>query len=214
MQTIEQNPNESVKPLNIWKSIWFHPRKTVQYALEHKSGMFVLFIAMLAGVFHTLDQASSKDMGDIMNVWFIILLAIMLGPIAGIVSLYIGSGILHLFAMMFGGRGNFTATKMAFTVSNIILIILGFVWIPDLIIIGKGMFVSDYDFSIFQFLWLLVSLFLNLALAIWSMVAMIAALAEVHYFAIWKAVLVVFLPIIILTVIIVSIVMLTIPFSL
>ncbi|MBD7983268.1 YIP1 family protein [Sporosarcina sp. Sa2YVA2] len=214
MYTIEEQKNGPVEPLNMWKSIWLHPRKTVRYAVQHKTWRFVIIIALISGIFTALDQASSNDLGDSMGMGTIALIALLAGPILGVISLYIGSGVLHLLSKMFGGRGTFAHTKMAYTVSNLILIVLGFVWLPDLLINGRGMFVADYDFSIFQVIWLVVSLFLNFALGVWATVSMIGAIAEVHELAIWKAVLVVLLPVTLLIIFIFTIVMLTVPFML
>ena len=212
MQTIEKQGNDQVESLNMWKSIWLHPRKTVRYAVEHKTWRFVMMIALIIGVFTVLDQASSNDLGETMGIGQIILIALIGGPILGVISLFIGSGVLHLLSLMFGGRGTFADTRMAFTVSNLILIVSGLIWIPDLLINGKGMFVSEYDFSLFQGVWLVVSLILNFALGIWATVSMIGTIAEVHKFAIWKAVLVVLLPVTLLIIFIFVIVLLTVPF--
>ena len=212
MQIIEKKANDQVESLNMWKSIWLHPRKTVRYAVEHKTWRFVMMIALIIGVFTVLDQASSNDLGETMGIGQIILIALIGGPILGVISLFIGSGVLHLLSLMFGGRGTFADTRMAFTVSNLILIVSGLIWIPDLLINGKGMFVSEYDFTLFQGLWLVISLILNFALGIWSTVSLVGAMAEVHEFAIWKAVIVVLLPVTLLFIFIFMIVLLTVPF--
>lgn len=207
MVTIEQQNGNEQKPLNIWKSVWLHPRQTARYLFEHKTIKFVLIFAMIAGVFNTLDQASGNDTGDSMSIGIILLLSLILGPIGGLLSLYVGGGILHLLSKMFRGSGEFRATMMAVTVSNVIFIMLGVLWIPDLLIIGNGMFTSDYEFSILQAIWLFISVAITAVVTVWSVVALVAALAEMHEMATWKAVIVVLLPITVITIIIVAIVM-------
>ncbi|MEZ7171076.1 YIP1 family protein [Sporosarcina sp. OR05] len=205
MVTIEQQNGNEQKPLNIWKSVWLHPRQTARYLYENKTVKFALIFAMISGVFNTLDQASGNDVGDSMSIGIILLLSLLLGPIGGLISLYVGGGVFHLLSKMFRGSGDFRATMMAITVSNVILIMLGVLWIPDLLIIGNGMFISNIEFSVLQAIWLIISLVITAVVAVWSVVALVAALAELQELAIWKAVLVVLIPITVITIIIVSI---------
>ncbi|MFC5603442.1 YIP1 family protein [Sporosarcina koreensis] len=210
MQNIENEDNAG-RQLNPWASVWLHPRKTVQYVMEYKTGSFVLMIAMVTGIIHFLDQASGNDLFETWNIAAILLVALLAGPIIGVIGLYIASGIYHALSLMLGGMGTSEESRKAFTVSSIIIIIGGLIWIPDLIILGKGNFISDYDFSFGQFGWSIISLFVNFIVGIWSLVVLIAAISEVHRFSAWKAAVVVFLPIIILIAIVGIIIGLTAP---
>ncbi|MCG7345371.1 YIP1 family protein [Sporosarcina sp. ACRSL] len=195
--------------INPWTSVWLHPRKTVQFVMNYKTGSFVLFVAAITGIIHFLDQAASKDLGETWNIVAILLVSLIAGPIIGVIALYLISGIYHAFSLMFRGSGTFEESRKAFTVSNIIIVIGGLIWIPDLLILGQGNFVSDYDFSVGQYMWMIISLLVNSVVGIWSLVALIATFAEVHRFPAWMAALVVFLPIIILVVIVLFIVAVT-----
>lgn len=207
---MQNNANEiHENQINPWTSVWLHPRKTVQYVMNYKTGSFVLFVAVITGIIHFLDQAVSKDLGETLNIGAILLISLIAGPIIGVIALYIGSGIYHVISLLFGGSGTFEESRKAFTVSNIIIIVGGLIWIPDLLILGQGNFVSDYDFSVGQYIWLIISLLVNFVVMIWSLVALIATFAEVHRFSAWKAALVVFLPIIIVVVIVLFIIALT-----
>ncbi|MCM3711001.1 Yip1 family protein [Sporosarcina luteola] len=197
--------------LNPWTSVWLHPRKTVQYVMEYKTGSFVLMIAALTGIIHFLDQATGNDLFKNWNIAAVLLVALLAGPVIGVIGLYIASGIYHAFSLMLGGLGTFEETRRAFTVSSIIIIVGGLIWIPDLLILGQGNFSSDYDFSIGQLGWSMISLIVNFTVGIWSLIVLIAAIAEVHRFSAWKAALAVFLPIIILVVILLVIIGLTAP---
>ncbi|MDW0117239.1 Yip1 family protein [Sporosarcina thermotolerans] len=211
MLNIEDEKNVEPK-LNPWTSVWLHPRKTVQYVSEYKPESFIIMIAVLAGLVHFLDQAMSNDLGDIWSLGTILLVSLIAGPLLGILGLYVASGLYHMISRMFRGSGTFSQTKSAYAVSGIILVLGGLIWIPDLIILGQGNFMSDYDFTLGHFAWLFISLLGNLTIGGWSLVALIAAISEVHRFSIGKAILVVVLPIIILVVIIIIIIALTLPF--
>ncbi|WP_252503054.1 Yip1 family protein [Sporosarcina sp. Marseille-Q4943] len=210
MHEIENEENQS-QHVNPWTSVWLHPRKTVQYVMECKTSSFVLFIVAISGVIHLLDQAVDNDLVESWNIAAILLVALIVGPIVGVVGLYIASGIYHMFSLMLGGMGTYEQTRTAYAVSEIIIVVGGIVWIPNLLILGRGNFISDYDFTMGQTAWLVISLIINFIVGIWSLVVVIATISEVHRFSAWKATLVVFLPIIILTVIVIFIVGLTAP---
>ncbi|WP_339250360.1 Yip1 family protein [Sporosarcina sp. FSL W8-0480] len=211
MLNIEEEKNVEPK-LNPWTSVWLHPRKTVQYVSEYKTDKFIFLIAALAGLVHFLDLAMSNDLGDALSLGTILLIALIAGPLLGIIGLYVASGLYYMISKMFGGSGTFSETKTAYAVSGIILVIGGLIWIPDLLILGQGNFMSDYDFTFGHFGWLFISMIGNLTIGVWSLVALIAAISEVHRLSIGKAILVILLPIIILVIIVIFIVVLTLPF--
>ncbi|MGG0668022.1 YIP1 family protein [Sporosarcina koreensis] len=210
MQTIENEDNAD-RQLNPWTSAWLRPKKTVQFVMEYKTGSFVLLVAAITGIIHFLDQAAGKDLGISWNMAAVLVVSLLAGPVIGVIGLYIASGIYHALSLMLGGLGTFEETRKAFTVSSIIIIIGGLIWIPDLLILGQGNFTTDYDFSSVQFGWSLISLLVNFTVGVWSLIVLIAAISEVHRFSTWKAVLAVFLPIIILVVIVFFIIALTTP---
>lgn len=211
MQNNDNDVNAG-QQVNPWTSVWLHPRKTVQYVVEYKTGSFILLIAAITGIIHFLDQATIQNLGDLLNLPAILLVSLIAGPIFGVIGLYIASGIYHALSMMLGGLGTFEDSRKAFTVSSIVIVIGGLIWIPDLLILRHGNFISDYDFSFGQFGWSIISLIVNFAIGIWSLVVQIATISEVHRFSSWKASLVVFLPIIVLIVIAIVIIALTTPF--
>lgn len=198
--------------VNPWTSVWLHPRKTVRYVVDNKPGSFILMIAALAGIVHFLDQAMSNDLGDSWNMGLILLVSLLAGPVFGLIGLFVASGIYYVISMMLGGSGTFTDTKNAYAVSSIILVVGGLIWIPDLLILGQGNFMSEPDLSVGQVVWLLLSMLVNLAVGGWSLFVLGAAIAEVHQLSIWKAVFVVLLPIILLILFLVVILALTMPF--
>ncbi|MCM3637522.1 YIP1 family protein [Sporosarcina luteola] len=209
---MQNNENEASGQLvNPWTSVWLHPRQTVQYVMDYKNGSFVLMIAAITGVIHFLDQATGNELFENWNIAAVLLVALLAGPVIGVIGLYIASGIYHAFSLMLGGLGTFEETRRAFTVSSIIIVIGGLIWIPDLLILGQGNFSSDYDFSIGQLGWSMISLIVNFIVGIWSLIVLIAAIAEVHRFSAWKATLAVILPILILVVILLVMIGLTAP---
>lgn len=201
MMNIEEDQNKD-QQVNPWISVWLHPRKTVRYVTEYKTEKFILLIAMISGVFLSLDMAVNDNFLASWNTTHIALFSLIVGPIIGILGFYFITAIYHLFSKMLGGEGTSEQTRMAFAVSEIIIIIVGPLLILDLLIVGQN--------KHSQSTWLVISTIINSIAGIWSTVAFIGAISEVHRFSIWKAIFVAFVPILFL--ILISIIFFGLPF--
>ena len=144
---------------------------------------------MISGILLPLDLAVNDDLIASWNIVYVILFSLIAGPIIGVLGLYFISAINHLFSKMLGGQGTSEQTRMAFAVSEMIIIVVGFLLILDLLIVGQGNFSNGNELSVGQSTWQVISSIINMIAGIWSTVAFIAALSEVHRFSIWKAVL-------------------------
>lgn len=198
MQEITEQVEREPEKMNIWLSIWYQPRKTVRYAIEHKNLGLAMILVSIAGIIQLLDQSSAKSLGESLPVVAIIVMSIIGGPIIGLIGWLIGSGLNYLVGRMFGGKGTYAELRMAFGISSIILVWGGLVWIPDLIILGKDVFTDQFYFSSLQYAWLFLSLLLNVAIGVWAFTANVFAVAEAHRFSAWKGLLTVLIPVIII----------------
>ena len=172
--------------LNLWMSIWTKPREAVRYAIDQKSMKFAIILALIAGVFNMLNGASSNNLGDTMSIPYIFVLAFVVGPTLGWISWWISAGLAKMVGTWLGGTGRFVELKMAFAVSYIPLILVGVLWIPDLLILGKMLFVENFYISLGQQIWLFVSGIINIVVGVWIFVITIMAIAEAHRFSAWR----------------------------
>lgn len=172
--------------LNLWTSIWTKPREAVRYAIDHKSMKFAIILALIAGIFNMLNGASSNNLGDTMSIPSIFVLGFVLGPILGWISWWISAGLAKIVGSWLGGTGRFAELKMALAVSYIPLILVGVLWIPDLLILGKILFVESSYISIGQQIWLFISGIISIVVGIWIFVITIMAISEAHRFSAWR----------------------------
>ncbi len=177
---------EKKEELNVWTSIWVKPRVTVRYAIEHKPMKFAVMLALIAGVFDMLNAATQNNFGDTMPVPVIIVLAIILGPILGVIGWWIGAGIAKLVGKWLGGVGNYEELKMALAIAYIPVILIGILWVPNLLVLGNSMFMESFDISAGQLIWSYLSTFISFVMGIWSFIIMINAISEAHQFSRWR----------------------------
>ena len=196
---------EQKEELNLWTSIWIKPRETVRYAIDTKPMKFAIILALIAGVFDVLNAASQNDLGDSMSVLTIFVLAVVVGPLLGLVGWWIASGITTIVGKWLGGTGTFADLKMAIAISYIPIILGGVLWIPNLLILGEVLFIEVFDVSAGQIIWLFISGFIGIVLGVWSFIITVKAIAEAHRFSGWRGLWTVVIPSILIVLIVVII---------
>lgn len=197
MNDEEQHLNETMNP---WFSIWVAPRKTTRYLIETKSAryMFIILLVSISGMTNLLDKAVNRNLGDTLALILILLLVLIAGPITGWIDWMISSGISYWIGKWFGGQGTFSELRMAFVASYIPAAFLGLLWGLDFIIIGPALFTKAFDVSIFPAIWAMFSGLITIAVAVWSFVILINAVAEAHRFSRWKAFAAIIVPLVLL----------------
>ncbi len=195
----------TVQPLNPWTSIWFNPRKTIRYIVDTDVGYRVHLLAMLAGVAQALDRAVSRDYGDSMPWYVVLLLAVMLGALGGLVNLYVGGAILRWVGGKLGGKATFAEVRAAIAWSSLPTIV-GMVF--PLIAIAffreeaftsatprLNAWVQQSDLNAVLVMMLgLVMVFGGMMMGIWQLVLLSKTLGEVNGFSAWRGLLTFLLP--------------------
>ena len=177
-------------PSSVFLSIWLKPRETIRAIIETNPTKYVLLFAMLVGVGQALDRASSRNLGDSISLIGILAICIILGPIGGIVSLYIGGALYRWSGSWIGGKANEEEVRAAIAWSSVPTIFAMILWIPELLIFGEEMFTSStprMDANPLLAILLLGFSVIEIIVAIWALVVLLKSLGEVHQFSAWKA---------------------------
>lgn len=172
--------------MNVWTAVWLKPKEAARYAIDFKPMKFAIILALIAGVLDLLNGASQNSLGDGMSVPGILVMAIIMGPILGIISWWIGAGISTMVGTWLGGIGRFEELKKAFAITLIPGIVGGMLWIPDLLILGESLFIEDNIVTGGKLVWLLFSGTIGFIIGIWGFVITIMAIAEAHQFSAWR----------------------------
>lgn len=195
--------NEEPKGIAPWLSVWTRPRDTIRQFLNSSNPTkHMIVIAMLSGVISSLNQASTKNQLDEMSWISLTIIIILAGMVGGIISLYLCSIILRWTGSWFGGTGTSVDMRVALTRGvNVVLILAGVIWIPELLLFGKEMFTADTpridDSAVLSGLLVFFSL-IEVVLGIWGCIIGLKAIGEAHQFSAWKALWSVVVPVIIL----------------
>ena len=200
--------NSNQQALNPWFSIWTKPRATIQQIVETDPQRLVLLLAALGGFSTVLDRASMRNMGDRLEWPMLFLVAAIVGPLAGIVTLYLGGVLLRWTGRWIGGQASSQHIRAAMAWSSVPEIWALLLWIPELALFGQELFTSTtplLDANPSLNIAMLGFAALGILMAVWQFVIFLKCLGQVQGFSAWKALgnsimasMVVLLPIIII----------------
>ena len=99
----------------------------------------MLLLAVIGGIAESLNRASTQDLGDTWPVVGIVLLALLLGSIGGILSLYISGALFRWTGSLLGGQASSEQVRSALAIPLLVLVGLGFGCGLALVMSGGGM---------------------------------------------------------------------------
>ncbi|PHQ34845.1 Yip1 family protein [Rhodopirellula bahusiensis] len=168
-----------------FKTIWLSPRRTVRQIVSVDPTLHVLLLACLSGVGETLDRASMRNLGDVVSLPVIIAIACLLGPVGGIVGLWIGSWLIAFTGKWIGGTGTSETVRTAITWASVPTIVAMLLWIPQLLMMREELFTSEtprLEANPGLIVPVLALSLVEIVLAVWSFVLMCNTIAEVQSF--------------------------------
>ena len=182
--------NNDAHTLNPWFTLWTEPRATIQQIVDSDPRRFVLVLAALGGFFEALDRASARSMGDTLEMPVIFGIALVFGPLGGLVTLYLGAALIGWTGRWIGGRASYEQIRAAIAWSSVPLLWLQLIWIPELLLFGSEMFTTEMpstqatpSLAILLFFFGVVQL-IGL---VWFFVVYLKSLGQVQQFSAWKA---------------------------
>lgn len=179
-------------PLNPWFSMWLHPRRTIRQIVEADPERLVLVLAAAGGIVQALANAESKSQGDKVSLPVIMLVSLIVGPLMGIIGLWVGGALLRWTGGWIGGRADARRVRTALAWSNVPMIWSLLLWIPALLLFGAETFTKATPIieasSLLSALYLVFSVG-TAVIGVWSFVVFLHSLGEVQGFSAWKALL-------------------------
>ncbi len=172
-----------------WKTLWFHPRQTVRAVLDRDASYMLLPLIFSYGIFDALDYLCKRNAGDTMSLAQIAAIALVLGPIRGIISVFVATLVCALTGRWLGGRADRGNLQIAFAWSIPPYLVAGLLGLPAMAFFGAEYFKSEPNLGEGPEVALLVfaPLVLQVPLLIWSIVLYVQGVAELQGFSAWRA---------------------------
>ncbi len=181
--------------LNPWFAIWTKPRETIQYIIDTNPKRFVLLLACIGGISFMFARAEMKNLGNgsggPLPFYVIILAAVIMGPLWGMINLFVSSALLHWTGKRLGGNAPGQNIRAAVAWSHVPAIAGLIIWIIGIAIFGRELFMENIptitDGNLLLSLTYLLFCLARLVLIIWSIFIAIKCIAQVQGFSTWKA---------------------------
>lgn len=166
-------------------TVWTRPRATVRRIITERPGLYVLTLAALGGVGRYLEGASFRNSGERMSTTTILLLAVVIGPIAGCFFLWLSALVVQWTGRWLGGIAQRQALQTAIAWGSVPVVVSYVLWIPELLLFGEDMFTEEMlrvDAQPILLAPLLMLMLAELSSMVWSIVLTSQAVAEVQGF--------------------------------
>lgn len=192
---------DTLSDTEIFTKIWTEPRRVLKYINETKYEKYFYILLFLAGVSGAFDRAANKSMGENASLLGIVAGCVILGGFLGWLSYYIYAALLSWTGKWLDGKGDtdsiYRVLAYAMIPSAISLIFL----VPQIAVYGIDLFVKDGDLvnaGIVENIVFWGAILLEIILGIFTIIFSVIGLSEVQKISVWKAILNLVLPLLII----------------
>ena len=192
---------DTLSDKDIFTMIWTEPRRVLKYIHETKYEKYFYVLLFLAGVSGAFDRAANRNLGENASLFGLIAGCIILGGFLGWISYYIYAALLNWTGKWLDGKGNtdsiYRVLAYAMIPSAISLVFL----IPQLAVYGIDLFVEDGDLvnaGVGGNIVFWGALLLEIVLGIFTIIFSVIGVSEVQKISVWKAILNLVLPLLII----------------
>lgn len=176
--------------INPWLSIWIRPRLTIRTLLESEPERAVLLLAAVGGVAEALDRASSSGIGDRVPYDVALAVTLAVGPLAGILTLFLGGYVLSWTGRWIGGQSTAEDVRTALAWANVPVLGILALWVMEIAFIGSELFTTAtprLDSSPLLGNAFLMFFLGQMIFGIWALIILLHGLGEAHRFSAWRA---------------------------
>jgi hypothetical protein len=189
--------------LSIYLNIWTSPRKVFAFVKNDESNSIRHYLCILFGIVSALHKYQENNTGESFSLLTIILLSIIGGGLFGWLGFYFYCFLIEWTGEWLNGKGRKYQLNIALSYAQIPFITSILVFVFGIIAFEKNYFRTNLeieDYNSFSIRLYSTLSYIQYALSIWTFVLMIIAISEVQRMSIGKAILNLFLPVLIIAV--------------
>lgn len=176
---------ETVKALNPFFLIWFHPRKTMRWILDTDPRHSVALLAVLIGISQSTMQMARAAPALGLPLQIAIGGAMTGGALGGLLSLYYMGWLFRITGRWLGGQGRGEEVRAAIAWGELPLFIIFVFWLVLFFNRKAGLFQAFLSPTLYGGVVVIAS--------IWSLLLSCHTVGEAHRFSAWKGLLAIIL---------------------
>jgi hypothetical protein len=180
------------------------PRTVFKFSNDTNYNKLTTILLIFAGITSSLNIASVRNMGDYIPLWGVLIACVFGGAILGWISFYIYATLLSWTGKWLKGAGNTSSLLRMLSCAVISSLVIIFLFSIRIALYGNEVFQSNIDivgkgaFTIGVYAF---TAFVEIAICIWTLVFLVIGISEVQKLSIWKSILNLILPVIVLIVV-------------
>jgi hypothetical protein len=186
--------------VNPWIGMWVRPRETIRAILSYNKSYLLQVLYWIYGFPFLLQMAQNTSLGDQYSAGAILAVAAIGAIVVGFIGINLGSLLFYWTGRWIGGTGSFQDIRAAVAWSTIPNAISGIIWLIEIAMFGKTIFsLSFFGMPMFgmQLTVTYICSVVAIVVMVWGIIILLKAIGEAQRFSAWKALLNVFLPIIV-----------------
>jgi len=173
--------------INPWFKIWTSPKNTLLEIVNFNPKYKFTVLCFIYGLVWCFSLAQTLSLGHYYGVEIITILSLLIAVPIGYIFMNISSSFFWLAGKIFGGKGDFMNIRAAVAWANVptILTILG--WFYSIFAYGPLTFIQKVTPAEIGMPFLNVFFVIQFVAGIWSLVILIAGIAQVQSFSNWRS---------------------------
>ena len=198
----EENEQEGIRlsGRDIFSKIWMSPRMVFKFVNDSNYNRLTTSMLILAGIVNALYSASFRNIGDHLSLPIVLIVCLLGGVIFGWIYFYLYAALLSWTGKWLKGAGNTRSLLRMMSLAFIPSLVLILLFIVRIALYGNEVFQSNIDIfakgaptiAAYAFF-----TFVETAIGVWTLGILIIGISEVQKLSIWKSILNMILPIII-----------------
>lgn len=185
--------------INPWISIWLEPKATIRAITNFDPKYRFILLSAIYGLPMVLNFAQNSSLIESLPLWAILIASLVLCPFIGALGITISSLLLSWTGKWIGGKGDFLRVRSAVAWSSVPNVGTVALWIVLVGVFGSQVFFSgfsDMPFVGYQAGVIFIVFLIESILSIWGFILLLNTLSEVQKFSVWKALLNVVIPVV------------------
>lgn len=179
------------------------PRQAIRRIVDMDPGCRFIWLSLIYGFPVLMQMAQSLSLAFYFSWPVILLPALVFAPFIGMLGITITAALLTWVGSWIGGKGSYVQVRAAVAWSNVPTIITCLTWIVWVVLFREALFYEEFFQS--AFVGMEKGVILGLAMlqfvaGIWSFVVLLISLSEVQGFSVWKALLNIILPFVLIVI--------------
>ena len=199
----EENEQEGIRlsGKDIFSKIWMSPRRVFRCINDSNYRELTTSLLIFAGIVSALNNASARNLGDQMPLLSVLIVCVLGGGIFGWIYFYLYAALLSWTGKWLKGTGNTKSLLRMMSFAFIPSLVLILIFILQIALYGNEVFQGHVDIfakgvptvAAYAFF-----TFVQVAIGVWTLAILVIGISEVQKLSIWKSILNLILPMIII----------------